>query len=46
MDWSPETLQSLKAWVEATEAMNFLGGVDYALRGIHDFESSRKADRP
>jgi CDP-diacylglycerol--glycerol-3-phosphate 3-phosphatidyltransferase len=46
MQWSPETLQSLKYWVEASVAMNFVGGVDYALRGIHDFESSRKAEKP
>lgn len=45
MQWGPEAMQGLLWWVEASVALNFLGGLDYAARGIHDFEKSRRAKR-
>ena len=46
MKWSPPVLQGLLWAVEASVALNFLAGLDYALRGINDFEKTRRAKRP
>jgi CDP-diacylglycerol--glycerol-3-phosphate 3-phosphatidyltransferase len=46
MGWSPAVKQGLLWAVEASVVLNFVGGLDYALRGTHDFEKSRKAKRP
>ena len=42
LEWSPGISQMLLWWVKISVALNFVGGLDYALRGIHDFEKRRK----
>jgi len=43
MAWSPSVERGLGWAVSASVALNFLVGLDYTLRGIHDFEKRRKA---
>ena len=43
MEWSPAVDKALGLAVQVSVALNFLVGLDYTLRGIHDFEKSRKA---
>jgi cardiolipin synthase len=45
LQWGPRAEPWMLAAVEVSVALNFLGGVDYALRGIHNFEKSRRIKR-
>jgi CDP-diacylglycerol--glycerol-3-phosphate 3-phosphatidyltransferase len=46
VNWGDGLKQALLWSVEASVALNFVGGLDYALRGTHDFEKTRRAKRP
>jgi CDP-diacylglycerol--glycerol-3-phosphate 3-phosphatidyltransferase len=44
--WGPAAQEWMLLAVELSVALNFVGGMDYALRGIHEYGKSRRAKRP
>jgi CDP-diacylglycerol--glycerol-3-phosphate 3-phosphatidyltransferase len=45
LQWDSAINRSLTYCLEAAVALNFLSGLDYAVRGIHDYEKNRRGQK-
>ena len=45
LGWAPQSREAMVLGLEIAVALNFVSGLDYAARGIHDFEKNRRGQK-